>query len=392
MTMQSSDQITHEIRLSQERWRLERRYLDQHRHELSHIAATQLHADHLQVEESGLLTSPEWLPPAPIPLADIRLSWWTDIPTPFVNGTEAESAGVRPLDDDGNRFSTYAAALGALAPPRLFEDRPCYRLVDVTVHARRVNLSFGTGTYFDVMNVCEAAAHELAAAFAGEGRTHALEDLPLRALVGDPCDLRHRPVIPAISALTIRRTSTGASFMLHRRDAAKVAHGGGLYQVMPVGVFQPSSAGEWNRLNDFNLWRSMAREYSEEFLGAPEMHGSTAPIDYDDWAFYQALTEAVATGRVTAHWLGLGVDPLSLVCDMLVAVVIDDQWFDSVFDQIVSVNAEGEILASEPAEPGIVGVPFTAERITQLAHEAPMQPAGAALLMRAWEHRGVLLP
>jgi hypothetical protein len=390
MTMPSSHEISHEIRLSQERWRRERKYLDQHRHELSHIAATRLHAHHPQIEESGLLTVPEWLPPAPIPLADLTLTWCADTTAPLVNGTEPQSAAVRPLDDSGNRFSTYATALGALARPRLYEDRPCYRLVDVTVDAGRPELSFGTGSYFEVMNVCEAVAHELGTAIAGH-RGHDPEDLPLRALVGDPCDLRRRPVIPAISALTIRRTSTEATFMLHRRDAARVAHGGGLYQVMPVGVFQPSGAGEWNRLNDFDLWRSMAREYSEEFLGVPELHGSTAPIDYDDWPFYQALTEGLADGRITAHWLGLGVDPLSLVCDMLVAVVIEDQWFDAVFDQLVSVNAEGEVVASRPSEAGVVGVPFAEERITHLARESPMQPAGAALLMRAWAHRGVLL-
>jgi hypothetical protein len=67
---------------------------------------------------------------------------------------------------------------------------------------------------------------------------------------------------------------------------------------MPVGVFQPSSAGEWNRLNDFDLWRSMAREYSEEFLGAPELHGSTAPIDYEDWPFYRL--SAMKRGGVSA--------------------------------------------------------------------------------------------
>jgi hypothetical protein len=278
--MRSRQQISHEIRLSQERWRLVRRYLDQHRWELSHLAATRLHADHLQIEESGLLTLPEWLPRAPIPLDDITLRWCADAPTPLVSGTGPESARVRPLDHDGRRFPTYAAALGTLARPRLFEDRPCYRLVDVAIDGRQAQLSFGTGTYFDVMNLCEAVAHELAAAFAMHGSNQALEDLPLRALVGDPCDLRRRPVLPAISALTIRRTSTGASFMLHRRDASKVAHGGGLYQVMPVGVFQPSTAGEWNRLNDFDLWRSMAREYSEEFLGLPScrarQHRSTA--------------------------------------------------------------------------------------------------------------------
>lgn len=77
---------------------------------------------------------------------------------------------------------------------------------------------------------------------------------------------------------------------------------------------------------------------------------------------------------------------------MLVAVVMDDQWFDAAFDQIVRINAEGEVVAGGPAEAGIVGIPFAEERITQLARESPMQPAGAALLMRAWTHRGVLLP
>jgi hypothetical protein len=391
MTMRSRQQTSHEIRLSQEWWRVIRRYLDQHRYELSHLAATRLHADHSQIEESGLLTLPNWLPRAPVPLDDITLKWCADTPTPLVDGTGPESAGVRPLDDDGRRFPTYAAALGTLARPRLFEDRPCYRLVDVAVDGRRAELSFGTGTYFDVMNTCEAVAHELAAAYANDGNNQELEDLPLRALVGDPCDLRRRPVLPAISALTIRRTPTGASFMLHRRDAAKVAHGGGLYQVMPVGVFQPSSPGQWNRLNDFDLWRSMAREYSEEYLGAPELQGATAPIDYNNWPFYQALSEGNANGRITAHWLGLGVDPLSFVCDILVAVVIDDQWFDSVFDQIVPINAEGEVVASEPEAAGVFGVPFTEERIRRLLRESPMQPAGAALLQRAWAHRGVLL-
>lgn len=118
----------------------------------------------------------------------------------------------------------------------------------------------------------------------------------------------------------------------------------------------------------------------------------TAPIDYEGWPFYQALTDGVSSGRVTAHWLGLGFDPLSFVCDMLVAVVMDDQWFDAAFDQIVRINAEGEVVAGGPAEAGIVGIPFAEERITQLARESPMQPAGAALLMRAWTHRGVLLP
>ena len=75
---------------------------------------------------------------------------------------------------------------------------------------------------------------------------------------------------------------------------------------------------------------------------------------------------------------------------MLVAVVIDAEWFDAAFDQIVSTNAEGEVVASDSA--GVVGVPFTEERIKRLLSESPMQSAGAALLQLAWARRDVLLP
>ena len=66
---------------------------------------------------------------------------------------------------------------------------------------------------------------------------------------------------------------------------------------------------------------------------------------------------------------------------MLVAVVIDAEWFDSAFDQIVSTNAEGGVVASD--FPGVVGVPLTEERIDRLLSESPMQSAGAALLRLA---------
>jgi hypothetical protein len=47
----------------------------------------------------------------------------------------------------------------------------------------------------------------------------------------------------AISTLTLRRSAGGdASFPLHWRDPAKVTHAGGLYQVIPVGIFQPVSS------------------------------------------------------------------------------------------------------------------------------------------------------
>ena len=107
----------------------------------------------------------------------------------------------------------------------------------------------------------------------------------------------------ATSALTLRhdrRTGT-ATFPLHYRHPGQVSHAGGLYQVIPVGVFQPSGEAPWNEANDFSLWRGLLREYAEELLGADEDHGSErAPIDYAAWPLAKAMTDGLADGRIAS--------------------------------------------------------------------------------------------
>jgi hypothetical protein len=380
--------LSAEVAASQARWREARRYLNEHRHELSQWAARHLYAGHLRVGATDLLTSPDWMPAVPIPLEAVSLAWTDTAPAPQIDGTEPETAHVRPLRNETQRFSTYAAAVGELAKPGLFEDRPCYRLTDVALDDGRAELTFGTATYFDVINVCEAVAHELADSALGSGGGVASPtDLQFRARMEDPCDPLKRRIVPAISALTVRRTPTDAAFVLHRRDSRQVAHGGGLYQVMPVGVFQPTGAEPGHRSDDFDLWRCIAREYSEEFLGMPELRG---PIDYDDWPFYRKLTAARAAGEVTAHLLGIGIDPLSAVCDLLVVVVFDSDTFDVLLGESVHTNAEGQLVTEQAGQSTVAGVPFTGDATSRLITEAPMQAAGAALLDLAWHHRSAL--
>jgi hypothetical protein len=376
MTETEPDQVV----ASQQQWRAGRRYLDEHRHELSGWAARNLYPDHPRVAGTGLLTRQGWIPEAPVPLENVGLTWCDTWPGASVDGSEPESERVRPLRADGGRYATYADAVDSLARPRLFEDRPCYRFLDLRPAGGRVDLGFGMGTYFDVINTCEAVAHELADA-RRRGQVVA-RDLPLRSLIGDPCDLARRGVMVAISALTLRRAKVGTTFVLHRRDSAQVAHGGGLYQVMPVGVFQPSGPGAHDRQNDFDLWRSMAREYSEEFLGAPERRGIHGPLDYGRWDFFRELAGGREAGTIAAHWLGVGVDPLSLVTDLLVAVVFDDEVYDGLFSGSVAVNAEGDVVGHHR---------FDEDQVSQMVASAPMQAAGAAALALAWQGRATLL-
>ncbi|MET8622711.1 hypothetical protein ABZW30_02930 [Kitasatospora sp. NPDC004669] len=374
---------------SSEQWRRVRAFLNDHRFALTRRVLAENSPEHL-VPGTPLLARQHWIAEQPVPLERVRLRWQPDAPATGLDGGEVELDHMRPQRGDGTPYRYYADAVRDLARPGLFENRSCYRLLEVEACATGPTLTFGRGQYFDVVNVCEAAAHEYAAAaLSGPDRY-----TPFRSAIGDPTDLARRPVMAATSTLTIRhdRRTGDAEFVLHWRDPAKVASGGGLYQVMPVGMFQPSHDAPWNEVNDFDLWHSILRELSEELLGNSEDYGSdTAPIDYAAWPLNQTLAAAREAGSLRVFWLGLGMDPLTFVTDMLTVAVFDADLFDETFQRIVSTNDEGHRVGLEDARGRSAGIPFTAEQVDRLTGTEPMQPAGATLLRLAWKHRRTLL-
>ena len=152
---------------AQKRWLETRAYLNKHRYRLTQTAQD-LYPSSWRVADTPLLARPEWLPTTPIPLDEVLLSWRPGALEAGVTGTEAESEAVRPLRTDGTRFVSYADALGALSRPKLFEDRACYRIIDANTTSAGANLEFCDGRYFDILNVCEAVAHE----YRGSRRRH----------------------------------------------------------------------------------------------------------------------------------------------------------------------------------------------------------------------------
>jgi hypothetical protein len=380
------------VRDSQEHWLRARGFLNTDRYGLAR-SAQDLYPAAGRVAGTPLLTRPEWLAETPVPLDQVTLSWRPDAPGPAIDGTGPQSEAVRPLREAGSRFGSYAAALGALRRPGLFEDRACYRLLEAAASSGAASLGFGPCRYFDTINTCEAVAHEYAAAtLAGDGSPPAMSDLPLRSAIGDPTDLARRPVVLAICTLVLRADRAGTAMILHWRDPARVASGGGMYQVAPVGVFQPSHDAEWNQVNDFSLWRCIVRELSEELLGAGEDYRSdAAPIDYEHWPLNAGLAAARRAATLRVYWLGLGVDPLTLAADMLSVAVFDAGLFDATFASLVRANDEGRLVTGDGAAGAAVGVPFKAPNIERFTTAEPMQPAGAALLRSAWEHRDLLL-
>jgi len=331
-------------------WLEVRAHLLEHRHAFAVKAAAE-YPDVPRVAGTPLLTAAHWMPAEPVPLHDFTLE--------LTRATEFRLVS-RGLPEG---FRSYSEAMAALAAPAVFENRPTYRLLDFAGR----HLKFGIGSYFDGIDVGEACAHEYAARELGK-----IDSVPMRDAVGDPCDPARRPVNVAISTLTIRhdRASGRSTFFLHWRDPRKVGHAGGMYQVLPVGVFQAAT----DVVNDFSLWHCVVREFAEELLGAPEE--CAGPIDYASWPFARRMAEARVSYR------GMGVDPLTFATDMLTVAVFEAELFDELFGDLVSHNDEGRVLA---------GLDFTAENVERFVHDEPTQAAGAALLALAWQHREQLL-
>ena len=377
-----------------ERWLAVRRLLAQRRSALG-AAAAALYPNVPRVAGTDLLGRPEWLPGVPVDLAAIGLRWQPSPPAPAWSATGPGAVHVLPPMAAGNgndvRYASYAQAVGALDRPAFYEDRVCYRMVEARLTGRS-ELTFGQCGYFDGVSPGQAVAHEFAAA-AGPIAGHPgpdLSGLPLRAAAGDPCDLTRRVTTAAIATLTLRRDVGGsASFLLHWRDPARVNHAGGMFMVLPTGIFQPITGTPAGLRADFSLWRCLVREFSEELLGASEEYPiSDGVLDYAGWEFHQELTRARESGALTVRCLGIGVDPLTLATDILTVAVFDGDVFDAVFAGLVRANAEGSLVTQD----GSAAIGFTAENIARFTNGSEsVQSAGAALLRLAWQHRRDLL-
>ena len=372
-----------EVTESQREWIRVREYLMAQRHELGR-QAVDLYADTLKVADTPLLSRPDWLPPEPIPLPDIDLTFAPDGPDTGITPDDPATDSVLPVRPGGSRYRTYSEVMADLAAPTVFENRRTYRLLSADLTGPRGAMTFGRGTYFDGIDLGESAAHEYAA--------HHLHGtpMPLRRAIGDPCDPTRRPTNMAISILTLRedRASGEATFVLHWRDPTKVGHAGGLYMVAPVGIFQASDDHERNERHDFSLWRCAVREYAEEFLGGSENYGS-GPIDYESWPFAADLAHGLCEGQVRADALGLGVDPLTLATDLVITVSFDAPVFDHLFARLVDANSEGKLVWAQAT----LGAGSRQFRLSQAQHCAlhqPIQAAGAAALALASSFRGAL--
>jgi transcriptional regulator with XRE-family HTH domain len=379
------------VRDSQEQWRAVRAELNANRAVLGDLAA-ELYPREERVPGTTVLTAAGWLPDAPVDLSDVELRWVDESPTPSITGKAPEAVAARATMANGEPYDRYSRVLRDLARPKLLDNRVSYRLLDAEWTATGGRFGFNYTSYFDVLDVGEAVGHEFAAAWLKSGRRRpSFADLPFRRHITDPFDLVARPMLPSINTLTVRRDPIdGHRMYLHRRDSQSVAAAGGMYHVVPAGVFQPAALAPAHQSNDFSFWRNIQREFSEELLGNAEHDGNLVdPIDYLSEEPFASFESARQAGDFRTSALALVLEPLTLWVELLTVAVIEAPVFDVLFADMVAVNEEGAAVSTEAGRPA-VGIPFTSDSIERLEGE-PLSPIARACITLAWRHRHTLL-
>src|SRR5262249_61763237 len=135
-----------------------------------------------------------------------------------------------------------------------------------------------------------------------------------------------------VARCTARQGGGGPTFLLLRGNPGRLAMGGGWLGVFPTGLFQPAAVLTPPHSPDFDLWRNMMREYSEEYLGNPEHDGDGPPVDYENEEPFRSMDAARRAGKIRVSCLRIAIDPLTYVGDVLTVAVFDSDVFDTIFE------------------------------------------------------------
>ena len=379
---------------SQGKFRAERAALNNSRNPLAlRAAAVHRRSDPTlrTLGPAGHLTRDDLIFRQPMSVAEVRLNW-RDEASGNSSGVLEAGRGVLPLKSTRSRFLTYSDAMAEVCPPGIFENRLCYRLADVNMTGGAPVYTFTRASYFEMIDNAEALGHEFHLACARES-TPSWRRMPLRSqFCSDVLSLTERVVAPSIVTLTlIRRRQRPWSFLMHWRDPAEVGTSGNMTHVIPAGMFQPASAGAMAVRRDLDLWRNIMREMAEEMLGIPEASGKAGDsIDYDNTEPYASLQKARARGKISVWCFGIGVDPLTLTVEILTAVVIDENAFNKIFANLVSVNEEGIVIRRDGPVRNTLGIDFTEQSIQEYSAAYNLTPSAGACLQLAWTHRRCL--
>ncbi|OLT23765.1 hypothetical protein BJF78_31540 [Pseudonocardia sp. CNS-139] len=309
----------------------------------------------------------------PYPLAEITVRAAGPGPDPEAGRRRAAAVLAGP------RHARYSAVLRTAGGMTSLFDGRIYRPLRIETVAGRLAITVTDGSYFDFLDTSDVLGLETELGRRGDrpGRE------PYRRFLRDPFDLANRVASLGIGVLTVRAAGERCTFFLHHRDPRHVAGSADLVAVVPAGEFAPSDISAEAVDNDRDLWRTVMREYAEEFLGAEDAQGRGARwIDYDGEPPYRDLQDGLATGAVRVSVLGLGLEPLTWKPQLLTVCRIEAPLFDAVFGAMVRRNEEGTLLVGRGR-----GLPFDERTVTRYVSSPATAPSTRDTLRLAWRHR-----
>jgi hypothetical protein len=316
------------IQEARERWEKAAAYLAANRGPLA-ILGKRYHETEDDEREFPLIAKRGWLLRKPL-----LLSEHSRLPTynPLVRAVEAERPQGLNID--------YVSFKSRLMPrDRLPWNDDCYRLLGLTPKNRGLDIELGPSTYFECVNSLEAIAVELADFARRNTGGNALrpDSLPLRGTPNKIFDFPQRSAMASVSCILLlknhfygtysdEKPRKTAKFVLHERGV-DVFENQNVIGGVPGGGHAPL-AEKFGDKADVSLWRTVVREFLEEFFDRKEftrMRGEGAGFwDLIRNQEVKPYFDAFFDGNTTKIFLlGAGIDPVSTKPEFLIAIVAD---------------------------------------------------------------------
>lgn len=214
---------------------------------------------------------------------------------------------------------------------------PTYSYKGIQFNNGGISVDCCMGTYFDNLTSCFLLEWELLGHLGMWSRSERnLERLVQKLMIrqrvheiarGDPvlCPMGRLPLI-GITTLILFKRERSYSFVI----AKKLGGGGtegGLYQLVPDGVFQPV-AGDIQR--EFSLKHAFFREYLEELFDFPETRRSSLPSFDDVYSHrnFEHLHKLMLKREARLCVTGVAFDLLTLKLNICLLLQIDSaEWY-----------------------------------------------------------------
>ena len=353
-----------------------RNFLTSHRKLAADLAGVYYRDRGFEVLDEGIpiLFKEQWIPSTPIDLREVRLDWQP------CNGYDFDRSIFAREDILPFGERRYSSPLKSFVKDIMLYNDATYRLMEVEVSEKNnYVLRFELDDYFNYVDTCELLAYEFCKTVIkrlkekAELATTSIKDkvkLTLRGQI-EPFDFTNRSAAVGINtALIVLDNKKPSRFYLHERGE-KLVESTNTISVVPAGTFQPRHRDDTYHSQDFNLYTNLMREFAEELLGEEEFRESRARLtDIFEIDILKKMDFFVKRGLIKVYYLGMGLDCLTTKPEILTALVLEREIFDTFIQREFVDCFEGKYFEIE----------FSPDQLRKFTRDKRIVPAGAACL------------